>query len=131
MTDRDADLLVLVREKRNRIAELEAELATLKSELSAVLRELMPDPDPVPSKRGTSGGNTMKWAEEVLRENGQPLHVTDMITRIERQFGGPVRYTTLVSNMSRLVKQGRTFYRAGPNVFGLLEEREKTLKGER
>ena len=124
------DLVAMIRTKRERISELEAELARLRAEIAAAVTELAPDISYAGRMpRSSAAGNTVKWAEDVLHEAGQPLHVSELLSRIERKHGHPVRYTTLVSNLSRLVKTGRTFYRAAPNVFGLLEQREKEVTG--
>jgi len=60
-------------------------------------------------------------AEAVLRSVGHPLHVNEIISTIEKRFGAQVKYATLVGNISRLIKRGNVFVKAGKNIFGLKE----------
>jgi len=57
---------------------------------------------------------------EVLRESGQPLHADEIITRLNVK-GIDIQKQSLTSNLSRLVINADTFYRADSNTFGLLE----------
>ncbi len=63
-------------------------------------------------------GSAVKKAEELLRQTGKPMHMTDIVKGI----GNPVdSQPSLVSSISRYVKKGVIFKRLGPNTYGLLE----------
>lgn len=117
-----AGLLEQIKEKETRLAELELEARRLRAELLEVRQHMMGavgvTPPPV---NASTRGNSTAWAEAVLRRALKPLHVNDIISAIEREYHTSVRYATLVGNISRLVKKGKTFTRTGPNVFGLVE----------
>ncbi len=56
----------------------------------------------------------------VLRDFEKPLHINEMIARIE-QRGHKVKKATLVGMIASYVKRGLVFERVKPNTFGLLE----------
>jgi hypothetical protein len=116
----NADLLRLIREKQEQIAALQQELDEAKKLLSGDLVE-MPPPRPRSGRPRGNGNSSVAWAEAILHERGKPLHVNEIIGRIERRFRQQVRYATLVGNLSRMVKNKKTFHRFGPNVYGLAE----------
>jgi hypothetical protein len=128
------DLVRLIREKQSQIERLQAELdearKLLFGNVSGIRRSnlaLRPnvvyaDPSLKPAPRLTG---SVQWTEEVLRDAGKPMHVNDIIASINRRFGVSVQYSTLVGNLSRLVKARKTFDRFGKNVFGLIEWRER------
>lgn len=66
-------------------------------------------------------------AVEVLRDSGKPLHVNEIIARIE-QLGYKVKKTTLVGMISVYVTRGLIFERVKPNTFGLIEWDKKEAK---
>lgn len=122
------ELLALIKARRERIATLETEIEQLRAELKEATELLLAPQDAgqpgrpsLAPEAKTAGGNSMEWAEGVLQDAGMPLHVNDLLSAIERKYHRKVRYATLVGNLSRAVKAGRTFRRFGPNVFGLTQ----------
>jgi hypothetical protein len=62
------------------------------------------------------------YSVAVLREHGNPLHVDDLIRRIQERGKRRIRKPSLSSTLAKMAKEGRIFYRAQlPNTFGLLE----------
>jgi len=136
------DLLSLIREKKQLIAETQAELDEAMRELQAeagaiVLPKIPPAQRPhnrrmiagSPRRRRRRTDSSLAWSEAVLNEAGQNLHIDEMLKRIEQKFHQKVKKTTLVGNLARRVKVHDTFYRSAPNTFGLLALRkEKQLK---
>lgn len=59
-------------------------------------------------------------AQEVLVEAGSPLHIREIIKRIETTFGVAVSRDSLVSSVLKKVARGEMFVKAGKNTFGLL-----------
>jgi hypothetical protein len=117
-----ADLARLIDEKQRRLLVLEQEALSIRRELQAAKAKLLGHAhiDLKPTNK-LIHGNSTAWAETVLRKNGQPMHVNDIIQAIEREFQITVQYATLVGNLSRLVKHGKRFERVGPNTYGLLD----------
>lgn len=133
------DLIAVIKQKQAAIAKLEAELDEARALLSGEAIKAAGRPTPsrafkgrVPHKGrsvlvGVSGvlpTSSVGRAIDALREAGKPLHVTEILRRIEAQHGEKVNKTTLVGNLSRYIKAKKMFYRAGPNVFGLIEMRK-------
>lgn len=135
------DLIALIKQKQDAVAKLEAELAEARALLlKAPSRQEGPPTNRASGKKEATksrqGPNrrigvpsiqptsSVGLTVEVLRQAGKPLHVTDIIRSIEAK-GHKVSKTTLIGNLSRYVQKKRVFYRAGPNVFGLLEMRKE------
>lgn len=129
------DLVALVKQKQAQIARLQAELdevrGILESDDSAP-KPLSPAPLRRRSRSSRKGLNSrpykakssVGWTVKVLKEAGEPTHVDEIVSRIEKR-GHKVKKTTLVGNIARYIKQGKVFYRAGPNVYGLIEWQRK------
>jgi hypothetical protein len=143
------DLLAMIREKKAQIAKLQAELAEATRLLTEPDNEDASDSAvpptgtskalkirvrkrgrlrikrrlkqrPLPMRHpGTQTSVTM--ALDVLREAREPMHVKRIIERIQTRFEKDVKKDTLVGNLVRMAHAGKTFYRAGPNTYGLLE----------
>ena len=56
---------------------------------------------------------------DILSAAGEPLHVSEIIRRAEKQYGVVLDRESMVSAMSKKVKKGVMFVRTGPNIFGL------------
>jgi hypothetical protein len=65
---------------------------------------------------------TAHEAAKVLRAAKHPLHATAIVKDLKRR-GHNVALGTLVSTLSRWVRSRSVFYRARPNVFGLISQR--------
>src|SRR5262245_23910135 len=63
-------------------------------------------------------------AAKVLRAAGRPLHAT-AITRTMHRNGHKVALATVVSTLSRWVNSRSVFYRARPNLFGLITPNDR------
>lgn len=118
------DLIGLIREKQAAIAKLQAELDEAR-------RLLLGDVSAPKQGHGyavvTAGSppagktSTMMAVDVLVGVGGQGRHVNDILAGIKAMYGVEVKRDTLVGNISRLIKQGKTFTRKGPNVFGLKE----------
>jgi len=96
----------------------EKEVAEFKLEL---IRKLSGDavlPEKIPAKR-TSNSSMM---EVVLKAAGQPLHVTEIIAAVEKEFGVTLDRDSLSSAIIKQVRKGKRFVRTAPNTFGLKQE---------
>lgn len=61
-------------------------------------------------------------AELILRDNTKPLHVTDIVSRIEKKFGRKVLSSSMTTILFKYSDRGKTFYKVPklPNTYGLL-----------
>jgi hypothetical protein len=92
--------------------------ASLDAQLRAIRRLRKGDPGvPRPSRR--AGPSQVDMAYEVLKKARAPLHVSDLLTRIQASFSVAVDRESLVSSLSKKVARGDRFLRSGKNTFGL------------
>lgn len=136
------NLTDLIKQKQAQITKLQTELDEARKLLTHTQGQVRTLPDKVPMRqkpvehrkgRGSSSGVGLKVGQsgivptssvgltvEVLHHASKPLPVDEIIRAIEAR-GQTVKKTTLVGNLSRYIKAKKVFYRAGPNVYGLLE----------
>ena len=58
----------------------------------------------------------------VIKKAGRPLHISEIITRVEKQFKKKIDRESLVSAITKKVKRHDRFIRTESNTFGLLED---------
>jgi hypothetical protein len=61
-------------------------------------------------------------AYDILRKARTPLHVAEILSRIEASFKVSVDRESLVSSLTKKVARGDRFVRTASNTFGLLAE---------
>ena len=61
----------------------------------------------------------MEMAEKVLLDAGKPLHISEIIAAIEKQFGMQLDRDSLSSAIGKQIQKGKRFIRVAPNTFGL------------
>jgi DNA-directed RNA polymerase delta subunit len=61
-------------------------------------------------------------AHDVLKKAHAPLHVSELLARIQSSFGVTVDRESLVSSLTKKVARQDRFLRAGKNTFGLRPE---------
>jgi HB1, ASXL, restriction endonuclease HTH domain len=61
-------------------------------------------------------------AYDVLKKSRTPLHVSELLNRIQSAFGVRVDRESLVSSLSKKIAHGDRFLRTKPNTFGLRSE---------
>ncbi len=66
--------------------------------------------------RGTS---QIGMVLDVLQRAGKPLHVSDIIERVEKLHGVKLERESIVSTLTKKVNRGDRFIRPDKNVFGL------------
>ena len=89
--------------------------ASLESQLRAV-RKLRSE-GIHPSKRVKRVRSQPSMAYDILIESDIPLHVTEIISRIERRFGVRIDRESLVSSLSKKVVRRYWFFRTGKKYF--------------
>lgn len=99
---------------------------SLTAQLKA-LRSLRPGkpkalaPPEVPPRRSNT-----QIAEDLLREAGRPLHVTEIIELAQSRLGRTLSRESLVSALTKKVLEQRTFRRVAPNTFDLLSREPRS-----
>lgn len=124
------DLIGAIKEKQQRILDLRREISALEAELreaKTILRERQRrDTGKVTvRKRPIRHQSTVWWAERVLAHTQQPLHIDELLKRVEEFSGKNARKSTLVSSLSRYVRARDTFTRLEQGIYGLLEFEKK------
>src|ERR1700683_422629 len=109
MNDETKDLILGVFE-----ASLDAQLRAVRR-----LRQGEPPPPPPPRPKGLS---QVDMAFDILKKARTPLHVSQILDRIQSQFGVAVDRESLVSSLTKKVARGDRFLRPEKNTFSLRPE---------
>jgi HB1, ASXL, restriction endonuclease HTH domain len=109
MKDETKDLILSVFE-----ASLEAQLRAVRR-----LRQGAPEmAQPHPRK----GLSQVDMAFDILKKARSPLHVSQILDRIQSQFGVSIDRESLVSSLTKKVARGDRFLRPEKNTFSLRPE---------
>jgi hypothetical protein len=100
-------------------------LSTIEASLDAQLRAVRrlrkgETAESKPSRK--SRLSQVDMAYDVLRKTRAPLHVSDLLDRIQSAFGVRVDRESLVSSLAKKIASGKRFMRTEPNTFGLRPE---------
>jgi hypothetical protein len=74
---------------------------------------------PVTEKPSRKGMSQVDMAYDILHRAGQPLHISEIIDRVEKVHGQRLERESIVSSLVKKVLRGDRFVRTGKNVFGL------------
>lgn len=102
--------------------------AVSRAQLRA-LRRLRLAPKTKLKGRGTAEGRRisgMSMVEDILRHEGHPLHITDILAAVHKRFGVELDRESVVSAISKRVARQDRFMRTAPNTFALIPEREES-----
>jgi hypothetical protein len=64
--------------------------------------------------------------EDLLKQARHPLHVTEIIELARARFDRSLSRESLVSALTKKVREGRTFRRVAPNTFDLLSREDRS-----
>ena len=92
---------------------------SLEAQLRAVRRLRTEPHEPKVARKGTS---QIDMVHDVLRRAGKPLHVSEIIERVQKQHGFKLERESIVSTLVKKVNRGDRFVRTDKNVFGLKGE---------
>jgi HB1, ASXL, restriction endonuclease HTH domain len=95
--------------------------ASLEAQWRAVRRLRKGEP-PAGEPRRRKGLSQVDMAFDILKKARAPLHVSQILERIQAQFGVPVDRESLVSSLSKKVARGDRFLRPEKNTFTLRPE---------
>jgi HB1, ASXL, restriction endonuclease HTH domain len=95
--------------------------SSLEAQLRAVrrLRQGESAPDQTPRHKGLS---QVDMAFDILKKARSPLHVSQILDRIQSQFGVTVDRESLVSSLTKKVARNDRFLRPEKNTFSLRPE---------
>jgi hypothetical protein len=99
-----------------RAAVLDAIEISLEAQLKAIRRLRAGPPEPRAVRERTS---QIQMVHDVLRRAGRPLHVSEIIERVEKAHGMRLDRESIVSTLVKKVKRGDQFVRTDKNVFGV------------
>ncbi len=95
--------------------------ASLEAQLRAIRRLRRGEP-PAAEPRRRKGLSQVDMAFDILKKARAPLHVSQILERIQSQFGVHVDRESLVSSLTKKVARGDRFLRPEKNTFGLRPE---------
>lgn len=95
--------------------------ASLEAQLRAVRRLRQGDAAPAEPRR-RAGRSQVDMAFDILKKNKAPLHISEILSRIQSQFGITVDRESLVSSLTKKVARGDRFLRPEKNTFALRPE---------
>jgi hypothetical protein len=76
--------------------------------------------DPKPSREKSA--SQIDMVHDVLRKAGKPLHITEILDRVEKLHGRRLDRESVVSSLVKKIARGERFLRTDKNVF--------TVKGD-
>ena len=94
--------------------------ASLDAQLRAVRRLRQGETAAAPRPR--KGRSQVDMAYDVLSKSHSPLHVSELLARIQSSFGVTVDRESLVSSLSKKVARQDRFLRTAKNTFSLRPE---------
>jgi len=95
--------------------------ASLDAQLRAVRRLRRGSPEPV-LKHRHANLSQVNMAYDILKRARAPLHVAEILGRIQSTFQVTVDRESLVSSLTKKVAHGDRFLRPAKNTFGLRPE---------
>lgn len=96
--------------------------ASLDAQLRAVRRLRRGDDAPAAAPRRRAGRSQVDLAYDILKSARTPLHIAEILSRIEARFGVTVDRESLVSSLTKKVAREDRFVRTEKNTFGLRSE---------
>lgn len=115
----------------DKIFKLESEISVKRQEiddLTAQLRawqdalKLLPKETPdilIPSFTEFRAGSDMAKVENILKENGRPMYIDEIMEKLGRENSKTNR-VSISSQIQAYVRKGQNFIKTKPNTFGLI-----------
>ena len=97
-------------------AVLHAVEISLEAQLKAVRRLRAGPREPKAAPKGTS---QIDMVQDVLRRAGKPLHVSEIIERVQKLHGLTLDRESIVSTLTKKVNRADRFVRTDKNIFAL------------
>jgi len=100
-------------------AVLNAFEIALDAQLRAIRRAKSKGGTPEPREIRTS---QLDMVQDVLQRAGEPLHISDILERIEKLHGRRLDRESVVSSLVKKIARGERFLRTDKNVFTLKKQ---------
>lgn len=99
-------------------------LETVEQSLDAQLRAVrrLRRGGPPPRQKPRSRLSQVDMAYDILKKARSPLHVSELLARIQTAYGVSVDRESLVSSLSKKIARGDRFLRTAKNTFGVSQE---------
>lgn len=101
-------------------AVLNAFEVALDAQLRAIRR--LKSSGPEKTERKKKSMSQVDMAYNILRMAGKPLHISEILDRIEKTFGQRLDRESIVSSLVKKVRRQDRFVRTDKNVFALKQE---------
>ena len=98
-------------------AVLNAFEVALDAQLRAIRR--LKNPDSEKQQRASKSMSQVDMAYDILRTAGKPLHISEILQKIEKTFGKQLDRESVVSSLVKKVRRQDRFVRTDRNVFAL------------
>jgi hypothetical protein len=95
--------------------------ASLEAQLRAI-RRLRQGAPGTPAPQSRKGLSQLDMAFDILKKARAPLHISDLLVRLQAQFGVTIDRESLVSSLTKKVARGDRFLRPDKNTFALRPE---------
>lgn len=97
-------------------AVLNAFEVALEAQLRAI-RRIKASGEAEPSR--TKGTSQIDMVYDVLRRSGKPLHISEILDRVEKLHGRRLDRESVVSSLIKKIARGQRFMRTDKNVFSV------------
>jgi hypothetical protein len=97
-------------------AVLNAFEIALDAQLRAIRRAKTREPVETARKKSTS---QIDIVHDVLQRASEPLHISDILKRVEKLHGRRLDRESVVSSLAKKIARGERFERTGKNTFAL------------
>jgi HB1, ASXL, restriction endonuclease HTH domain len=85
------------------------------------------------SQQKTAPGGTQRvksmsqvdMVHDILRNAGRPLHISEIMTLVDKRHGVTLDRESIVSALAKRVARKDRFIRTGPNTFSVLPDNER------
>jgi hypothetical protein len=98
-------------------AVLNAFEVALDAQLRAIRR--LKNPDSEKQERKKKSMSQVDMVYDILRAAGKPLHISEILERIEKAFGQKLDRESVVSSLVKKIRRQDRFVRTDKNVFAL------------
>ena len=97
---------------------LDAQLRAVRKLRDTSSTDSSPD-TPRAGAKNIKGRSQLNMAFDILKEEGRPLHISELLERIHARFGARIDRESLVSALTKRVQRADRFVRTQKNTFGL------------
>ena len=100
-------------------------LDIMESSLQAQLRAIRSLSQPKAPRADRKRISNVRIVEDILKEAGRPLHISDIINLAQSRFHRSLHRDSLVSALTKKVRDQQTFSRVAPNTFALRSQEDR------